>query len=209
MRNAKIIHTLMAAAVLCTLCSESALAAEKSYVADQLVITVRTEPNDSSAIVTHLRTGDAVDILQRPSGSAYARVRTDEGAEGWSQHQYLVAAPPASVRLEQLQAEHDALAAQHRQTLTQLEDLQVQYAAAQSELANLESLTDQAAFVDSADSSPALDDMSDQTTPDLPPETRPALDQRAWFIAGAGVLAAGMVLGWTIGWIMRRRRWVW
>lgn len=204
---ARIIYMLSAAAGCWLWGTEAVLAAETSYVGDQLVITVRSAPRGDADIVTHVRTGDVVSILERPSASAYVRIRTADGREGWSQHQYLVGSPTASVELERLQAQHEALSERHRQTLAELEALQIEHQNTQTELDALKTSPQQAELTASESVTEGLGVAQDPKAP--APQAGTAVDQRAWFIAGAGVLVAGMVLGLIIGWIMRRRRWVW
>lgn len=79
----------------------AALAPQKRFVSDKLVLNVYAEPDQSSARVATIQTGDAVEELER-SGSL-VRVRLEEGLEGWVGASYLTGDAPAIVRLRELQ----------------------------------------------------------------------------------------------------------
>ena len=69
------------------------------YVSDQLVITVRTGPSTENTIIANLVSGDAVQVLETNVEADYARVRTENGAEGWVLDRYLAERPVAEDRL--------------------------------------------------------------------------------------------------------------
>lgn len=75
--------------------------AEKRFVSDKLVLNVYAEPDQGSARVATIQTGDAVEELER-SGSL-VRVRLEDGREGWVGASYLTSDEPAIVRLRELQ----------------------------------------------------------------------------------------------------------
>jgi SH3 domain protein len=80
------------------------------YVSDQLIITLRADKGPNAKILTTLKTGTPVEVLEK--GDRYLKVRTQGGVEGYVQKQYLVAATPKSVIIAGLKKERDQLAAQ-------------------------------------------------------------------------------------------------
>lgn len=74
---------------------------EKRFVSDKLVLNVYAEPDQGSARVATIQTGDAVEQLER-SGNL-VRVRLEDGREGWVGANYLTSDEPAIVRLRDLQ----------------------------------------------------------------------------------------------------------
>lgn len=74
---------------------------QKRFVSDKLVLNVYAEPDQGSARIETIQTGDAVEELER-SGSL-VRVRLDDGREGWVGASYLTDDAPAIVRLRELQ----------------------------------------------------------------------------------------------------------
>lgn len=74
---------------------------EKRFVSDKLVLNVYAEPDQSSARVATIQTGDAVEELERSDN--LVRVRLEDGREGWVGANYLTSDEPAIVRLRELQ----------------------------------------------------------------------------------------------------------
>ena len=83
----------------------AAAAAQSLYVSDELVITLRTGPSTGNAIVTNLRSGDLVEVLEVDADSGYSRVRAGDGSEGWALSRFLT---------EQMIARHQLAATSRR-----------------------------------------------------------------------------------------------
>ncbi len=96
------------------------------YVSDELVITFRTQPSNRGEIIRNLTTGAAMELLETPEGSEWARVRLNDGREGWVRHQYLTDEPVARARLQSANRDVERLS----RTVT---DLREQLQTAQSE----------------------------------------------------------------------------
>jgi len=79
---------------------------QKRFVSDKLVLNVYAEPDQGSARLETIQTGDAVEELER-SGSL-VRIRLEDGREGWVGASYLTSDPPAIVRLRELQRQQPA-----------------------------------------------------------------------------------------------------
>jgi SH3-like domain-containing protein len=80
--------------------------AQRRFVSDKLVLNVYAEPDQSSARVATIQTGDAVDELERTDN--LVRVRLEDGREGWVGANFLVSDAPAAVRLRELEREQKA-----------------------------------------------------------------------------------------------------
>lgn len=83
-------------------------AAETAYVTDELRLGVHALQDTSDRPFANLESGDAIEILEwrRP----YARVRLEDGREGWVRAAFLVREEPAKRRVARLEAERDRLA---------------------------------------------------------------------------------------------------
>jgi len=200
--------------------------AETLYVVDELVITVRAQPDTRAEIVESLRTGASVEVLERPDGSDFLRVRTESGIEGWSLKQYLTDRPVARAQLAEAQA---AL----RRANQQVEALRKRAGAAEAELAETRENLSQA-----TSSSTALSEelaelreisgsavetrqeleraterlrMADAEVERLLRENDILTDEsrRRWFLIGGGVLGAGVILGLILPSLRRKKRWDW
>jgi SH3 domain protein len=83
-------------------------AAETVYVTDKLRLGVHAAADTSDRAFTNLDSGDAMEVLERRG--SYARVRLEDGREGWVRTVFLVSEEPARRRLSKLETERDALA---------------------------------------------------------------------------------------------------
>ena len=69
------------------------------YVSDELVITVRSGPATTNPILTNLRAGDRVEVLEVDQEIGYSLIRAADGMEGWVVSRYLTEQPIARDRL--------------------------------------------------------------------------------------------------------------
>jgi len=199
--------------------SGMAMAQTTAYVTDALEITLRSGQGNDYRILSLLESGEQLEVLQR--GETWTRVRAGND-EGWVRSVYLDAEPGAAARLEQAVSQRDALRDENR-------DLSEQVAALESQVENLSSenerlrednqrMTERLQEADEglqlADENQALRkevlDLERQVN-DLSREANRAADQesRDWFIAGAGVIVFGMLLGILVTRIRWRRRSNW
>jgi len=219
--------------VIAMLASTPELAfSEKAWVNDDLLITVRAQPTQASERLATLRTGDAVEVLERPKGSDFIRIRTADGIEGWSGAQYLVSKPVAKLRLHTLQRTVDAAQAELAQLHTikdrlerantelrsELAQSRRRFAQSEStreatarELADVRSVSANALAL--RDQKHALEDTlaAQRAEQQKLTEQNRQLASRArrdWFLVGAGVLAFGLLLGLVIGRRQHRRSWI-
>lgn len=76
------------------------LSAEDVYINDQLRVGIRPEPNNESAPLGVVSTGDKLELLDSDSG--YVMVRTKDGVEGWIKEIYTTKEAPAVIQLAEL-----------------------------------------------------------------------------------------------------------
>jgi len=81
--------------------------ADRRYVSDVLIITLRTGKNQEYKVIKTLKTDTPVEVLEESEG--YLRVRTDEGEEGWVAKQYISSEVPKSVIIRGLKKETSKL----------------------------------------------------------------------------------------------------
>ena len=81
--------------------------ADKRYVSDMLIITLRTGQGQEYKVIKTLKTDTPVEVLEE--SESYLRVRTDEGEEGWVAKQYITTEVPKSVIIEGLKEETSKL----------------------------------------------------------------------------------------------------
>ena len=196
--------------------------ADTRYVDDQLIVTLRSGEGNSYQILRSLPSGTQLDLLQ--TDGQYAQVKTQDGVVGWMSAQYLTDQPiardrlaAAETKLTQLSGENEQL----KQQLATLKSSQTHSAATQQQLSSanaklqkeLDHLKDVAArplelAKDNADMHQRLQELDLQTH--VLKEENAALRDRTnrdWFLAGAGVLLLGLILGILLPRLRKRSGW--
>lgn len=191
--------------------------AENVYVSENIRLTVRKEPGNDKKIVSVLMSGDQVYVLQH--GDEWTKIRLSDDKEGWVLSRFLSTQMPSSLALKVLEKKYEELVAKSGMPLedvSRLKEENEKLAAGQQNCGKqLQLLNDsfQALKMDSqevvklrADYDMALARVSDQGKKIEILETeigKATFDLYfKWFLAGAGVLLAGFLLGL----IVRRKR---
>jgi SH3 domain protein len=184
--------------------------AETRFV--EVEVTLRTGQGTGFSIVRMVRSGTPVEILQQDPGSGYTRVRMPGGTEGWVLTRYLTDNPVGAEQLVTAQQRIDQLQRENRQLVEERDRYLKEADSLAEELARLKDLSSNAL---------ALEDANQQlrTTAARHEETIGRLQEdnerlasrtrRDWFVAGAGVLVIGIVLGVVLPRIRWRRRRSW
>ena len=81
--------------------------ADRRYVSDMLIITLRAGQGQEYRVIKTLKTDTPVEVLEE--NEDYLRVRTDEGEEGWVAKQYIISEVPKYVIIEGLKKETSTL----------------------------------------------------------------------------------------------------
>jgi SH3 domain protein len=193
------------------------------YVSDQLVITLRSGPSTQNSIITNLVSGDSVEVLETDSGDGYTQVRAESGTEGWVLTRYLIERPVAQDRL--VIAERDLAEAEVQiATLdSTLESMAAELEIAtrrlgEAETANSTLTIDLADIREASENVLSVRDQNeslrrrlnerDEQVEMLSIENAQLRSRatRDWFIAGGGVLIAGIVVGLIVPRLRRPRR---
>lgn len=226
---------LTSSILIILLCAISTSWAETRYVSDQLVVSLREQPQNNSATVVYLKTDAAVEVLEVVG--EFIKARTKEGEIGYLPQKYLTSTTPKTITIDKLRQERDRLAAKVKEIQEQAASTTSQSSRSQQELAaqvsdlNQEisvlkekliqsqaelkkTIQDYTALQNDAKEVIAITAERDQllkTNQQLSAE-KVALDQEVasltrtgvikWFLAGAGVL----LFGWIIGKASRSRR---
>lgn len=216
------LSTIIAGSVL--LATLPAHAQSTRYVTDSLKLEARSGAGTSHRIVRMLESGTRLRVLE--SGNGWSRVTLPDGADAWILTRYLMDEPPARDRLSAatggLQAAKGQVAKAEQQTQTlhaenqtltkSRDELANKAAALTSELSDLKRTA--SAAIKLRDENRSLK----QRTTALE-ERYKILERdhitlrnarsRDWFIAGAGVLLGGIILGLIIPKLRFKRRRSW
>lgn len=197
--------------------------AEPVWVSDQFEIMLRTGPSTSNAIELMLGSGTRLEVLERDPESGYSRVRTAGGTEGWVLSRYLMGEPAAREQLERLTSDLTDANARGSSMGTQLNAIKSEYDNAMQRIATLESEKEQLqAELDEIERTAAnvlsIDNQNKNlrqqltdaeiTVDILEQENEELSGQRTrnWFITGALVLFAGILLGLIVPRMKWQRR---
>lgn len=197
--------------------------AEKSYASDQVEVLMRTGPSQQHAIVRMLKSGAALEVLERDQNKGYSRVRTAGGTEGWVLSRYLMADPAARELLEKLssdfsgsdnrsdsiRAQADLVRHEFGMQKKRVETLEKDNKRLEAELSRIRQLSANAVQLNGenqemrqqvADLKIKLDELEQEN------HVLSGQIEREWFYAGALVLFAGLFLGLVIPRIQWRKR---
>lgn len=105
---------------------------ETAYVTDSLRLGIHAAADTSDQAFDNLISGTAVEVVERNSN--YARVRLEDGREGWVRTMFLVTTKPAAARIAELEAQVGRLEGE----VTLAKEAEV---AAEQELARLTNTT--------------------------------------------------------------------
>lgn len=190
-----------------------------AYVTDQLEITLRSGQGNDYRILRMLTAGTEVQVLER--GSDWTRVQAGS-QQGWVRSAFLQAEPAAATRLERATERLSTVSERNQALTASVEDLETALAALSARAQELEQenqrmqirLQEAAEGLELADENQALSkDLIDleRQVQDLRQEAARMADRsrQDWFIAGAAVIAAGMLIGILMTRIRWRRRSNW
>jgi SH3 domain protein len=201
--------------------------AQTRYVSDRTNLELRRGASTEHAILRWLEPGNEVQVLEQDQQSGWSRVRVvDQGTEGWILTRFLMDEPGARDRLaaaeRSLAAARDRVAtleAQSREVganlgsaRTELEQTRTSHATVSKELADLR--TAAANVVEIRDQNTSLQQRLIEREREVEVLTTEnarlaGRTNQNWFIVGASVLLAGIVIGLVAPTLRRRRRSDW
>ncbi len=110
---------------------------QRRFVSDKLVLNVYAEPDQGSARVATIQSGDVVEELERTAN--LVRVRLEDGREGWVGANYLTSDPPAATRLRELQRQQKpATRSSDKELAEEIARLKKDNAALQAQVSKLQ-----------------------------------------------------------------------
>ena len=190
----------------------SLLAADFRYVTDQFKIMMRTGESSSHKITRTIPSGTRLELLSVNAQSGYSKVRTPSGKEGYVLTRQLLSEPvareklvKAMERLKELQAAPGQLSAKLSALQIEHDQLQTSHASLEQDNKNLEQ--ELSGIKRTASNAIRVtnerNELRQQVTTltreleDLKQENKELTNDSAqdWFIIGAGVIIAGIIIG--------------
>jgi SH3 domain protein len=198
--------------------------AASAYVTDQGEFNLRSGESTRHKIIRILSSGARVEVLSENEETGYAKIRTQDGTIGYVLTRYLQDTPAARTQvktlreqLEELQQEPEQLAAQlsrlkeeHNKLKLDYDQVMAQKRELEETLAELEHSSENIIKIN-AERNQLQQDVASltRTLGDLEQENLALRngDERRWFLTGAAVAGAGLLLGLILPRLgMRRRR---
>ena len=206
----------------CLLCLYPMLAqAEKTvYVIDQITITLRAGQGTQHQILRTLPSGTPMEVLRSNEESGYSQVRTKDGVEGWVLSQYLIDEPTSKIKLTaaeqkltRLDADFKDIKVKYEQLLKDKEHWEKDLKAATGERDKLTAEMAKPREVTPPETAQPPPETTSLALPagkeaEMLQQENQVLKDRAkkdWFIAGAGVMLIGLVLGLLVSRLRLRR----
>jgi SH3 domain protein len=201
--------------------------AQTRYVTDRTIVELRRGPSTEYLILRNLEAGERVEVLEENGEQGYSRVRVaDQGTEGWILTRFLMAEPIARERLAvaernlatarervgTLEAQNQELARDLAALRTELDEARANHGTASRELADIR--TAAANVVDIRDQNTRLQQrlvQRDQEVERLTADNARlgGRNSQNWFVVGAGVLLAGIIVGLVAPTLRRKKRSDW
>ncbi len=209
----KLFFTAIYMLLLCT-----PVQAQTLYVDDIRRITFRTGPGIAHKVIDSLESGTKVEVIKQEGG--WSQVRLAEGKVGWILSRYLTDTPPTRLQLARMKEAHENLKAQVQRLKQENEELSAQNQGLSEQLsqkdAQLAALRESYSELET-NCAEYQKDKNMYDTSQLKVKQyksrmeslRAEVDQLRqntdyyWFLGGAGVLLAGIILGTIFG---RRRQ---
>ena len=186
--------------------------AENMYISENIRMVIRQGPGSQNKILETLMSGDMVELVEQ--GPEWSKVRLSDGREGWAPTRFLTTQIPSSLALKRLEQKYSDLLAQAGAPHESGINLKAENQQLTSDLAMLETkfntLSDDYETLkkDAADvvqlrtkyqeASAKLKEQSqkmDAMTADMNHQN---FDLKLrWFLYGAGVFLAGLLMGWV------------
>ena len=187
------------------------------YVDDMLVIVMRSGNGNNFKIIRNLPSGTPLELLE--TSGEFSRVRTRSGTEGWVLSQYLTKEPIARDKLKaatqlvsKVQAQNKELKKELNDTTNENAKLGKENRKLKDQLQNFRSVAAKPIQMQEENQSLVKAKVSLESDKQmLQQELQVLRDQsdKRWFLAGAGVLLCGLLLGLLIPKMRRRRKSDW
>lgn len=193
--------------------------AQTAYVTDVFEITMRSGPTTGNKILKMLPSSTAVEVLRNDKDWSLVRA---EGMEGWVLSRYLTRTAPAALQVERFATENETLrarmaemtekttatAGENQALLDRLNNAETELASLRQRYAELEQGSK--AYVElkkAHDELMALQAKTAQQAEILEMKNRDLSGdtQFRWFLTGAGVVGASLLLGLVLGRLQRKK----
>jgi len=197
---------------MCLVLFSTPVLAENKYVSDSVKVTMRTGPGNDRKIISLLRVGTKVEVVQ--PGDEWTLVRLANEKEGWVINRFLTDKIPSDIELKILKSKYQALKdsaskMQEKNSLLKAENekLTTEFAVSRKELQK--TTNDYEALKTESKEFLKLQSKFKAASSKLAEQTKKAEkfedeltkllwnQNIKWFLSGAGVLILGFIIGFS------------
>ncbi|GDY27154.1 MULTISPECIES: TIGR04211 family SH3 domain-containing protein [unclassified Agarivorans] len=177
--------------------------AQTRYISDDLYVFMHAGPSNQFRIVGSVNAGTKINQTDYNAENKYAKIVLEGGREGWVEAKYLNRSPGLANQLEQIKTQLEKSETARKQQLEdsgnasseRVQQIETQQQQIEQLQVNNDQLNEQ------------LNQITNQNAAiqhEL--DTKDEAVQMQWFMRGAGVAAAGLVLGILLPMIPRRKK---
>ena len=209
---------------LCLISAAGSVNAETVYVVDNLIITMRSGQSNQHQIIRTWPSSTRLEVLEKDD--KYSRVKGPDDSEGWVLNQYISTTPTAKIRLAAAEKKLARLEAENARLKSDMNKASGSEASLNKELSDLKrehkKTTEELVHLRAVAAKPLkLENENQQLKKQLldlenehellTQETQMLRDSsdREWFINGALVIIAGIVIGLIAPRIKPRKKSSW
>ncbi|OEU69098.1 MAG: hypothetical protein BA867_11780 [Desulfobacterales bacterium S5133MH16] len=197
---------------MCLILFSTPVLAESKYISDTMKVTMRTGPGNDRKIISLLKIGKKVEVLE--AGNEWTLVRLENGKEGWVINRFLTDKIPSDIELKILKSKHEALMAkaariQEENSLMKAENkkLSTEFSVSRKKLQ--ETTNDYKALKTESKEFLELQSKFKAASSKLAEQTKKAEkfedeltkllwnQNIKWFLSGAGILILGFIIGFS------------
>ena len=197
---------------MCLFLFSTPVLAESKYISDTMKVTMRTGPGNDRKIISLLKIGKKVEVLE--AGNEWTLVRLENGKEGWVINRFLTDKIPSDIELKILKSKHEALMAkaariQEENSLMKAENkkLSTEFSVSRKKLQ--ETTNDYKALKTESKEFLELQSKFKAASSKLAEQTKKAEkfedeltkllwnQNIKWFLSGAGILILGFIIGFS------------
>lgn len=179
--------------ILMILFAGAAAAAEIKFVRPNLDIPVRRGRGEQYKILKFVKNGDQVEFFEEKRN--WAKVRMQNGTEGWMLNRYLSDEKPPEEQLRELHEENEQLKSENEKLQSELTRSNELQEASSEELERLQSSANEKLALSISECNKIKDEY----------KASQEFNKIIWFLSGAGVLLVGWLLGRFAGGSPKRR----
>lgn len=198
--------------------------ATTKYVMDVIYIVLRTAEGDEAKIIKTIKSGDAMEVIEDKGDFLY--VKTSNGDEGWVRSRYLQDEPVAADKLNAVKDKLSRAQDESSQLKSQVNDLRKELKELDKSNKDLQSenkkISKDLGHVSEVAQKPLEISKENRDLKDTNDAMKAQLEalqlenakhketnNRDWFLAGAGVVVIGVIMGLIIPRIRWRKRSEW